>query len=610
MGFIFNNIAQLANHLVNESESKAQPKNSVHESSDNILDFASVLGSAQSGHKSKTTTNGQSQVDPEFETKERIEIPASIVKAAISNNKDKLTILISAEQLSGLLAKFNLSQFRQVIPDSKNRVVSGEAILNMLPGGEPLKLSFNPSDLFDAAGKINVGSIPVELEGAGASSETKIDVKELMNLIGEFPDPIEMEISESFSADELSSEFSTSNDNGKGLIESFDTPVLKSSFTFDLKEIAKNLDNKVQTTINGILTQSQKAGHIDNSAATIALMKNSGNFEDIFSLPTKFEKPSAIPAKMANTIWSDMSNPTSNVSIFGSDNTGDLNSSRIKNNQQFDHFVKQVNTIFKESLAPESAKSVGKQFIQSFGKDIFKNNGIQIQDSPKVSSVSGIAVKAPEKTIGDKNIMSPAEAKSDSFRSALDSNRVHSTEEIHDDANNILLKPEMLFAKNSSNKILSSPKIINAETIKSAILHAASNNLTSLKLRLHPESLGNIDIRMIWKNDAVSISIKADTTEAARIMTSNLADLKSGLENANFKISEISVVLDNSRNSNNYNHENREFANSAANGGGHQRRSNSEFSNQLDKKHESEFLSDSREEYNASVVRGWIDLKA
>ena len=107
MGFIFNNIAQLADHLINESDSKAKTKNVVQKSGDNVLDFAAFLGSAKCNSNSNPMLEGLSQVSREIEVKEKAEIPISIVKAAISNNKDKLTILISTDQLKGLLAKFN-----------------------------------------------------------------------------------------------------------------------------------------------------------------------------------------------------------------------------------------------------------------------------------------------------------------------------------------------------------------------------------------------------------------------------------------------------------------------------------------------------------------------
>ncbi len=147
----------------------------------------------------------------------------------------------------------------------------------------------------------------------------------------------------------------------------------------------------------------------------------------------------------------------------------------------------------------------------------------------------------------------------------------------------------------------------NVEKIKSAILQSLGKRIDTLKIKLRPAHLGEITIKMTYKDDGLSVALKTENREAANQLGRYLPELKSELAGANLKISEISLVSDGKRDGSNQ-------PGSDLSGGsrGHDRQEGGSSKGYADGRATWEDCSDEETPRPAvsNTLRGFVDLKA
>jgi flagellar hook-length control protein FliK len=182
---------------------------------------------------------------------------------------------------------------------------------------------------------------------------------------------------------------------------------------------------------------------------------------------------------------------------------------------------------------------------------------------------------------------------------------------------NIISIPDKIVIKNDSiprptADLQSRTEMMTAriEDIKSAIAAAIEKQMSSVKIRLQPESLGSVNVKITWKNNDLSVGLITENKDTATLLNSNLAELKVGLENANLKIRDINVTIDDSHQNGN--------SNSGQNhsGGSH---NNARHEHRNTDIYESAYTAPFPQSLNrietsglSSIINshGWIDLKA
>jgi hypothetical protein len=87
-------------------------------------------------------------------------------------------------------------------------------------------------------------------------------------------------------------------------------------------------------------------------------------------------------------------------------------------------------------------------------------------------------------------------------------------------------------------------QLAKIDEIKAVLLKAIDKNVKTIRLRLEPEELGSLDIKLNLGSDGVSILLKAENADASRILDSHLPELKNGLEGANVKVLELLISND------------------------------------------------------------------
>jgi flagellar hook-length control protein FliK len=82
----------------------------------------------------------------------------------------------------------------------------------------------------------------------------------------------------------------------------------------------------------------------------------------------------------------------------------------------------------------------------------------------------------------------------------------------------------------------------NIRSMKNAILEAFEQKSGYVKIKLHPENLGEVSVRLLWKENGLSISMKADNKESHKVLAAGVTDLKGSLEAANIRVNEVNVA--------------------------------------------------------------------
>ncbi len=162
---------------------------------------------------------------------------------------------------------------------------------------------------------------------------------------------------------------------------------------------------------------------------------------------------------------------------------------------------------------------------------------------------------------------------------------------------------------NTNTEILNSPvnRLLDIDEIRSGMIFAARRNQSTIRLKLHPEELGNLDIKLTVKQGILSADLKVSNIEAFKAINGRLEDLKAGLENFNLKVNEINVIHEPSMSGN---HDGFGRNGMGADMWPGRNRGNGKF-----KEFDSMLKDDDSEtapqtSSQSTIHRGWVDLKA
>lgn len=94
-------------------------------------------------------------------------------------------------------------------------------------------------------------------------------------------------------------------------------------------------------------------------------------------------------------------------------------------------------------------------------------------------------------------------------------------------------------AKSQAWEKISAPRVMRQ--VENAFIRTLDNGAKQLTLQLTPENLGKLNIMLQVNGKEVSAMIKADTPEAAKIITENINTIKSALEDQGLKVEKLEV---------------------------------------------------------------------
>jgi flagellar hook-length control protein FliK len=529
MGFLFQNVNQLAGFLINDAGNTPKNVNANGEKADGN-NFQAILESVSD----KQTVIRES--DPEkgtddiayletllnanfpsvagvnplaesgLEIKERAGINADLLTVLVTNQKDSITLNLSGKALAKLAiqtADGNPLEMNNASPDNSYGVsVNLKQMLKAnLYGDKPQSANLAQIGI---ANRISDGPLNGIL--FDATEDKFVKVSDMLQTLREYPDPIDIEIGDL--ADGILASDSSDAGNPK---------LLSSSFKFDLRDL---LNAAPQEKVHGILTTAEKslANVVYNSKnMTVETgLKNSGlhiEFDEIKS-PILFDpaqpqivkgEDSTVSTKLANLPMSETGSntkPLTNWFVNGSPNP---------KNGQSDKDQPGL-TLAKGKTGPQSAETKNPQVSSKETHKEDKSSTVPAESSAGSTTVSdkqanfGVSAGLPD-TVGD------------------DLNLIRDT------------RPSMpQTSANDDDRIAS-----NIRDIKNAILDAFEQKNGYIKIRLHPENLGEVSIHLLWKEDGLTVHMRADNKESHKILTAGAADLKGNLEAANFRVNEVNV---------------------------------------------------------------------
>jgi len=174
-----------------------------------------------------------------------------------------------------------------------------------------------------------------------------------------------------------------------------------------------------------------------------------------------------------------------------------------------------------------------------------------------------------------------------------------------------LLSKDRAFANGLVNNTQSNPQrqdapVLQLDELKSAMLYAIKRDLSTIRLKLQPEELGSVDIKLSIRDGILAADMKVNNIHAARALNSGINELRAGLEQYNLKVHDINITIDNHSN-----------ADSGASPDGRTGMTAWNDHNRQNgrSKNSGQFGNPSRlirraSSTHSAVRRGWIDLKA
>ena len=545
MGYLFQNIGQLAGFFVNQGES-AYPEKPATPVSE--ISFESIFDSLTGSFKSKLSDmpeNGYLNENIEFV--ERTFLNEDALKALIENQGKIVTLEISSDEISRYLDDLSLPAINKkygsgIIPADSAGDTTKFAINES--SRSTYRISFNTADLFDKA------YLPVDLTNVDGQKTTQlIDVTKLVRLINEYPEPLQTEI-----------EIMPEIDNAKSLNE------FKSTFKFDLRNLFGTAGIKPSKSIEGLI--SLTAGQLSKNTAV-----NSYNI----SYNNKESLPKVTLFDTENPQQAEMSYKTSNLDgLFLLNQKISISLLGLRN--QTPHRGN-INCHSEDFVAPESLNEIESA---GAGGDKSDNN-----DNP--SALSKISV-------GSSGASPPAQfnnASADGFTGQYELLRGATTEYSLEDIREMPMK-----------------NFENIENIKASIINAIEHGRSTVRMRLHPENLGSLHIKLQWRAGMLLTEFRVETVKAGEIVSAILPELRASLEEANLRLTDINVVVNDRGREFSSAHNPQYHSGSAWNGQDRRGRSSFEGYDNPDTETINEKTARIGNPGSGSSHKGWIDLKA
>jgi flagellar hook-length control protein FliK len=438
----------------------------------------------------------------------------------------------------------SVSPHTKAAPTETNKILKTVQEFDMPRAADNGEISENISKLFIKVSDIiqNISQLPgakqipaiIESQN-GEKGQLLLEVSALLDLLKDYSEPIRMEISH-FDESIISKDFIAS---GKF------SPVSKSSLSFDLRDIIQT--NGESKQITGVISTL-------NSQAP-----------DTRPLISKAEMPQqSIESKVINT-------EHINKVIPNSQNVGSQNSKGADNQI----ILKTADII----TAPDA--ETGSQVIPNNNSNATPKQNATIYELPATAGNSAIdaIINLPPLAIGEQKAKNPTRlfnspaavskptvkaaessniTKPNNLRELVDNHQSRNLQEptgpktlanVSNDTELALNlpKPGAINVDKSTAELEKPNPAANIREVKSAILQASARQINFVKIRLHPANLGEVSIKLLWKNEGLSISLRVENGESSRMLNSSMAELKSGLEGANLKIHEINIVMENDR---------------------------------------------------------------
>ncbi len=497
MGYFFQNVTDLASFLVSQSKTG---RNASPLAENGFTDFGSTMEAVSISSNEDTAgientlgqflAHGAGETEADaittYKTAEPAELDHRMVSLLLSKSESKVSVEISSDDLALLLN--NHGAGKPVPP----RLLEP---LNPLHYQAKHRITFLPAGLLSPG---NSERISVNLESPGLSAPAKyVSISELVSLIKDYPDPVRMEVSiplENDPTPNLNASMQDSNIKQKG------------AFCFDLRQLFKT-DNTGNNTIRGIIMLSGKqysanileameasllpkpivAADLPGNNLNSSLLKNS---MDLLKTPLNSHRSSlfGFGAGFGIRPAGKLSNPTADLALADS----------LKGTAYY-------STESDNGGAPENRGRLHSNTLNS---------------------------RLPDEVSGSKNV----------FNGTL---RTKGANVISESISSYA-EGETGISKTPTIE-LTEPRlrpILDTSELRSGILYAARKNLTHVTLKLHPEKLGRVSIRLIWRGDSLSAHLKTANAEAAKILSAGLTELKSGLEYASLKVENLNVILD------------------------------------------------------------------
>ncbi len=526
MGYLFQNITDLADFLLSRPETSRTGRNASSPVESGFFDFESALkamsfrfgndiaGIENTPEHSVTPGAGETRAGEKmgYETAEPAVLSYRTVELLLSKSDDRVSMEISPDDLALLLNKKAISALAGGIHRTETSNDAGLPRflepLNSLKYQAKHRITFAPVNLSDNIYPVDGQKIPVNVETPGLSSQPEyVSISELVSLIKGYPDPVKMEVSiplENDPSPDLKASMQDSNMK------------LKAAFAFDLRQLfqmentsdnairgllmfsgKQNMANVIHDTINGsLLPESAVADNAHGISHNSTLTDNfNGSIAppwhdpmDLLRYPLISHRSylfgfGAVLGRISNPIGRQtLNDPAKGMTYIPSEFD---NPNNPENPGRLDS--RTLNT--KLSDVPSGSKNIFNSAVQGKGADIIGESILSYaRGETSVSKTPAIEMTEPR------------------------------------------LRP-----------------VLNLNELGSGILYAARRNLTQVTLKLYPEKLGTVSVRLFWRGDLLSADMKAANVEAAKILSAGLTELKSGLERASLKVENLNVILDNGK---------------------------------------------------------------
>ncbi len=590
MGYFFNNISQLANYFVDQSDSPGNTAEASVHSTSNPVDFESLLKAisggldpatlsgfnsgdslkpaveAETGSILRSLFNGDIAesptrpfdslanadfeggesaplpgVDNRFEIKssEPISINTGMVRILLAENNETLIIEIPSGDAEQLLGTGDNRKPTDILNES---AIARNTSVYMPPTdfsgdqghSEKVLISFKAAELIRNMEIDSFTKIGITQAGSAARSEY-VDISSLVKLIRNYPDPVKIELPL----------LKDSGDNiPDGIVPREQST--KAAFVFDLRQILKTEKVVENEKTNGVMVFSGKTSQSVKPAIPDTIEKRD-------SILTPRYPNSQISYEKQNFIDKQTSTVRNAVDILNSLSTPRGSTGSIPPGTA--------------GMTFSSAEHEPVKYVRAdSGKRAVESADIKPAAIEQASDVSKTAF---------------------SIRGATMVNNTG----------------------NMTTEILNAPmnRSLDIDEIRSAVILAAKRNQSTIRIRLKPAELGNLDIKLTVKQGILSAELKVANIEAFRILNGRLDDLKTGLENFNLKVNEINVIHDLGLNSD---HDGYEFNDRDAEMWSGRNRNNAKQSDLESLINDDDAKTGRESSSETNIHKGWIDLKA
>jgi hypothetical protein len=585
MGYIFQNIADLADFLLSRPENSGTDRKTSSPAGSGLFDFESTMRavSARFGRDTAGIENADQRStsfgvgrQADHQLAEPVVLDCRAINLLLSKSDGKVSLNISADDLALLLNREATGAWAGSEYGSYPGIRQLSDPPNSLEHQGKYRLIFAPADLSDNSYSVDHCKIPVTIETQGISSYPEyISISKLISLIRDYPNPLRMKVSVLSESDPtVNLKASAQDSNMKS----------EASFVFDLRLLYR-AENTDDNTIRGLFIFPGEQHMADDVSDTLKS-----------SLP-----PEAKIADHARGI-----NPDS------------INSDSFKGTATppwYESPVSSENATDLLRFPPFWHRSSLIGFGAAYGKTS-DPAGNQTADDP-IRGMTDYSSRSDNSDAVENPIRYHGRTLNSRLSDMLSSQRNIPGNTMQGSNADVINESILSYPKGDTgiSKVpgieMSEPyfrSILNLNELRSGILYAARLNLTQVTLKLYPEELGTVSVRLFWKDGVLSASMKTANAEAAQILSAGLTELRSGLENANLRVENLSVIMDNGREAgafgsgidahsrkpgaeltDNNNTANRQFFAGPATGNHHKNLNTS---------------------IHATTHRGWIDLKA